>query len=245
MKKISLFLLALCICASFCSSCTQNKKETKVLLITGGHDFDGESFFQMMDKLPAISYTRVEHPNAYEHLKPGQIDRYDVVLLYDMPKEIPDEAKADFVGMLEKGKGLVVLHHSICSYDGWPEYKKIVGGRFNHYPWEKDGETQRPSTFKINVPMDIKVIDKDHPVTKGVKDFRVIDEAYNGTEILGDIIHPLLGTDAPESGPLICWTNNYANAKVVAFTLGHDKQVWENPSFTRILSQAIDWVGKK
>jgi len=245
MKTFYYRLITLCLCCGLglFLSCAQ-EKEVNVLLIVGGHGFEKEPFYGMMDKLPGITYDVAEHPDAYAYLKPEQIDRYDVVLLYDMPKEIPEEAQKDFIGMLEKGKGLVALHHAFCSYDFWPEYTNIIGGRYHHFPWDKNGEVQPPSRYKHDLPMDIKVIDKKHPVTKGVQDFRIIDEAYGGTEIL-ETVHPLLGTDEPLNGPLVCWTNNYGNAKVVTFTLGHDKQAWENPAFSQVLSQAILWVRKK
>lgn len=243
MKTFTHLLISLFLCCGLglFSSCNQNK-EMNVLLVVGGHDFEQEPFYAMMDKLPGVTYDVAEHPNAYAYLKPDQIDRYDVVLLYDMPAEIPEDAKKDFIAMLEKGKGLIALHHAFCSYDFWPEYTNILGGRYHHFPWQKNGEEQAPSTYKHDLAMDIKVMDSKHPVTKGISDFRIMDEAYGGTEIL-EKVYPLLGTDETASGPLVCWANEYANAKVVTYTLGHDKQAWENPDFTRILSQAISWVG--
>lgn len=245
MKTLLHLSVVLCLCCStgLFSSCGQ-KKEVNVLLITGGHDFEEDPFYGMIDKLPGITYEAVEHPDAYARLKAGQIERYDVVLLYDMPKDIPEEAQKDFIAMLEKGKGLVALHHAFCSYDFWPEYTKIIGGRYHHFPWNNNGEEQAPSRYKHDVEMNIKVIDTAHPVTKGIEDFRITDEAYGGTEIL-ETVHPLLGTDESLNAPLVCWTNTYAKARVVTLTLGHDKQAWDNPSFSQVLSQAIRWVSKK
>lgn len=245
MKTFVHRLIILCFCCGLAlfPSCNQ-QKDVHVLLIVGGHDFEEVPFYRMMDQLPGIRYDIAAHPHAYASLKPEQIDRYDVVLLYDMPKEIPEEAQKDFIALLEKGKGLVALHHAFCSYDFWPEYKQIIGGRYHHFPWDKNGEEQPPSRYKHDVPMDIQVLDTNHPVTKGVTNFRIIDEAYGGTEIR-ETVHPLLGTNEPRNGPLVCWTHNYANSKVVTFTLGHDKQAWENPAFSQVLSQAIRWVGGK
>jgi len=212
----------------------------KVLFITGGHDYDKENFHAMLDKLP-ISYDHVEHPIAHRMLKAEQLVKYDVVLLYDMPKDISPEAQQDFIDMLHNGKGLVVLHHAFCSYDSWPEYVKIVGGRYHHYPWSKDGIEQKPSTFQHDVTLSVRVEDNKHPITKGITNFDIIDEAYAGTEIRSTV-HPLLSTNSPHSGPLVCWTNTYGKSRVVTLTLGHDIQAWENPAFIKILSQAIRWA---
>ena len=241
--KTFIKLLILCILLSGVafSSCTE-KKTAKVLFITGGHDYDKETFAELLAKLP-ITYDHVEHPNAHKMLKSDNISKYDVVLLYDMPKEISEEARADFIAMLEKGKGLVVLHHAFCSYDIWPEYVKIAGGRYHHFPWKKDGVEQAPSTYKHDVDFDIKIEDAKHPITKGISNFSIIDEAYGNTELLSTV-HPLLSTNSPLNGPLVGWTNNYGKSRVVTLTLGHDRRTWENPTFIELLSRSILWVAQ-
>ncbi|MCL1822007.1 MAG: ThuA domain-containing protein [Prolixibacteraceae bacterium] len=218
------------------------KKKPRILLITGGHDYDKNRFTKLMEQLPVV-YDHVEHPNAYAMLKPENIAKYDAVMLYDMPKEIPEEAQRNFIAMLKAGKGLVALHHAFCSYDFWPEYVKIIGGRYHHYPWKKDGVEQPVSKYKHDVEFNVRVEDSKHPVTKGVADFRIVDEAYGGTEIL-PTVHSLLSTDEPSNGPLVCWANRYEKSNIVTLTLGHDHLAWENPSFIRILSQALLWVAK-
>lgn len=240
MKNISGLLFVLCLLTGFVSC--KSDTPVKVLLITGGHGYDKENFDLMLEKLPIV-YDHVEHPDAHAMFKADKIDKYDVVLLYDMPKEISPAAQQDFIAMLEKGKGLVVLHHAFCSYDFWPEYIRIIGGRYHHFPWMKDEEEQPVSTYAHDITMQIRVEDKNHPVTEGISDFEIIDEAYGRTEILSTV-HPLLSTGEPLSGPLVCWTNTYGNSRIVTLTLGHDKQAWENPSFIKILSQSIIWTNK-
>jgi len=240
MKKIT-GLLSVCLLFFGLLSCT-NDTPVKVLFITGGHDYDVANFDVMLSKLP-IDYDHVEHPDAYNMLKADKIDNYDVVMLYDMPKEISPEAQRDFIAMLEKGKGLVVLHHAFCSYDYWPEYVKIVGGRYHHFPWSKDSIVQPPSNYTHDASLQVSVEDNNHPITKGLSDFVIIDEGYSGTELREDV-YPILSTDSPASGPLVCWTNRYGKSRIVALTLGHDRQAYENPAFIKVLSQAIIWAKK-
>ena len=237
-KKIAGLLYLVCILFTLLSC----NAPVKVLFITGGHDYDKENFNALLAKLP-ISYDHIEHPDALSMLKVDQIAKYDVVLLYDMPKEISPEAQQDFIAMLQNGKGLVALHHAFCSYDLWPEYAKIIGGRYHHFPWTKEGIVQKPSTYTHDVALKVRVEDKNHPVTNGISDFEIFDEAYGGTEIR-PTVHPVLSTDDPSSGPLVCWTNMYGRSRVVALTLGHDIKAWENPSFIKTLSQAIVWAKK-
>ncbi|MDR3251490.1 MAG: ThuA domain-containing protein [Tannerella sp.] len=237
-----LFIAIAVLVGSVFFACSQGKEKVHVLLVTGGHLYDEEGFNRMLSQMP-ITYDHVEHPNAYAAMKDGQIDKYDAVLLYDMPADIPEEARRDFIAMLDKGKGLVVLHHAFCSYDVWPEYVKIAGGRYHHFEWEKDGVTHPHSRFKQDVTFVVNVADNSHPVTKDVSSFQITDETYSGTEIL-ETSHPLLSTDEPSSNSLVGWTNTYLNARVVTFTLGHDNRAWEHPAYQKILSQAILWVSE-
>src|SRR5215471_15042031 len=94
----------------------------RVLVVTGGHDFEKEPFFKIFKDNPDITYQAVEHPNAHALLKADAARAYDMLVDYDMHQEISDEARADFVARLKEGKGLVVLHHAIASYQTWPEY---------------------------------------------------------------------------------------------------------------------------
>ena len=239
MIKQLLLLICAFVLFSF-NSCNRSPDTVRVLLITGGHDFDREDFAVLMSRLPIV-YTHVEHPYAHDMFRAETIKNFDVVLLYDMPQRISEEAQQDFIAILEKGIGVVVLHHAIWSYDHWSEYVKIVGGRGHHYRWLKDGVEQPRSTFRHDVTMNIRVEDKNHPVTKGVEDFVVIDEAYSGIEILPTVT-PLLSTDSEHSAPLVAWTNEYKNSRIVTITLGHCRLSWEHPAFIQVLSQAILWV---
>ncbi len=240
-----LFIVCLLACTGlYAAAPGDGDKPLRILLVTGGHGFDKENFFSMMDNLPGITYDWVQHPAAHQMFRPDSISKYDVVLLYDMPKEISDEARQDFIAMLRQGKGLVALHHAFCSYDFWPEYTKIIGGRYHHFPWNRDGVEQPVSSYKHDVIFDVKVEDSNHPITVGVKDFSITDETYKGFETLRDN-YLLLSTDAPTAGKAVGWTRQYEKARVVTCLLGHDNQAWQNPSFTRILLQSVLWAGRK
>ena len=239
MKK-KLFGLFLCTCLLFgFQSCNRDDAPVRVLLATRGN-FDREHFAVLMSQLPIV-YTHVEHPYVHAMFRPEKIKNYDVVLLFDMPRYISEEAQQDFIAMLDKGVGVIVLHHAIWSYDYWDEYVQILGGRGHHYPWMKNGVEQPRSTYRHNVEMTIGVVDPNHPTTRGITDFVITDEVYGGLELLPTIT-PLLTSDSEYSAPLVAWANEYSNSRVVTFTLGHCRRAWEHPSFIQFLSQAIQWA---
>src|SRR6059036_3014917 len=109
----------------------QAKEKLKVLVVTGGHGFEKEPFFRIFEEIPDIDFTQAAHAKTnatvYER---NDLLRFDVLVLYDMPKSITDAQKTRFLSLFDKGIGLVVLHHALVSYQHWPEYEQIIGGRY-------------------------------------------------------------------------------------------------------------------
>ena len=134
-------------------------RDKEILLITKGHPFQRDAFFQMFDALPGIKWTHVEQPAAQVFFDPALAQPYDAFVLYDMPGiRFRSDGPPDFLEppailtrnieeLLEKGIGLVFLHHSVAGWPAWPEYAEIVGGRFLYLPAELRGTPDRtPAT---------------------------------------------------------------------------------------------------
>ena len=213
----------------------------RILLVTGGHEFERKQFFEMFETNAEISFRAVEHTNLAPFLKPAAAKTFDVLVLYDMWQDISDEMKADFVEMLKAGKGLVVLHHALCSYQNWPEYRRIIGGRYFLEKTILDGAARVPSAYQHGRHFLIRVADPAHPITRGVRDFEIHDETYKGFDVTPDA-HPLLTTDDPESTRVIAWSKTYLASRVFFMQSGHDHQAWDNPNYQRLLRQGIRWA---
>jgi type 1 glutamine amidotransferase len=41
------------------------------------------------------------------------------------------------------------------------------------------------------------------------------------------------------------WAKTYANARVAAIQLGHDRQSFANPNFRKLVAQAIAWAARR
>lgn len=234
MKNIRFITLTLLILISISISA----KTTRILIVTGGHDFDRANFFQMFDSMKGISYKELQHPQA--NLELGKIDpmTYDAVVFYDMPKTISEEEKDSYYQLLKLGKGLLFMHHSLASYQDWEEFKTIIGGKYHE---EKD--SPQSSTYEHDVTFKVNVKDTKSPVTKGVKDFSILDEVYGNTEVLPGV-NVLLTTDHLKSSPIIGWYHKMENSRIVYIQPGHDKNSYANASYRQIIRQAIDYVAK-
>lgn len=227
----------LVVATGFPSQDQAQEAKIRVLVVTGGHAFEREPFFTLFQGYPDIEYREVQHPKAHDLFKPEAARDYDVLVLYDMWQEIGEEAKANFVALLKQGKGVVALHHSLAGYQDWEEYARIIGGRFR---LQKRGE-KPPSTFKHGVKFTVHIADPEHPVTRGLKDFEIVDETYGDFEV-DPQVKPLLTTDEPSSGKVIGWCHTYGKSRIVYIQLGHDHTAYENPNYRRLVVQAIRWV---
>jgi type 1 glutamine amidotransferase len=210
------------------------KASQRIRIITGGHDFEREAFFDMFEEMPGIDYQEIMHPLANQVYDSVLMDETDVLLFYDMYQEIDASQKTAFLNLLEQGKGMVFLHHSLANYQEWEEFEKIIGGRYIL-------SDQGGSTYRHDVEMNVHTVNKDHPITRGVDDFVIHDEVYGNFKVL-PTVQTLLKTNHPESGEIIGWAHSYGQSRIVYLQLGHDHHAYGNPDFQRILKQAIDWV---
>lgn len=240
MKK-NLFRLYFVITLVMTSNFSFSADKMNVLIITGGHEFDRKSFFEMLDSFKNISYKELTQPGAYFQLANIDPSSFDAIVFYDMPSTISDYEKNTFYNLIKEGKGLLFLHHSICSFQEWNEYKSFTGGKYYE---KKKNEIFGVSSYQHDVNFSVHVIDKSHPVTRGIKDFKILDEVYINLEVL-PYVQPLLSTNHPKSNRLIGWTLKKENSRIVYIEPGHDKSAYINPSYQKLIRQAISFVAAK
>jgi len=222
-------------------SISASARKSKILIVTGGHDFDRESFFQIFDSFNNMTYTELIHPEARVQLGTIDLASFDAVVFYDMPKNITDEEKKSYYRLLNAGKGLLFLHHSICAFQDWPEFESIVGGKY--YEKKKDDKFGA-SSYQHDVDFYVQIVNKSHPVTRGMKKFVLRDEVYGNLEVLSEI-DPLLSTDHPKSNILIGWTLKKENSKIVYIQPGHDKNSYNDPNYRQLIKQAVNYITSK
>ncbi|NOR75720.1 MAG: ThuA domain-containing protein [Draconibacterium sp.] len=217
-----------------------NAQPIKVMLITGGHDFDEVEFFEMFDDMEDVDYEHFEQPKANEKFVEDLAEDFDVLVFYDMWKTITESQKAAYLKLTKQGKPFLFLHHSIASYQKWPEFEKIVGGKY----FEKSNNV--PQELSSNFEHDVWVYSKVEtytPVTKGFRELRFFDEVYGNVRVSDNVI-PLLKTRHPKSMEVIAWENNYNESKIVYIQPGHDKRTFEEPDYQKLLLQAIQYLVK-
>lgn len=222
---------------------TAAEPKHQVLLITGGHGFVRNEFLEVFQSNPAIEFTLVTHArgtsSAYDR---EDLLRHDCVVLYDMVQEITAAQQARLRAVLDRGIGLVVLHHALVSYRAWPEFEQIVGGTYPEPP-DRKGVVTEALGYQHNVEIPVVILAQDHPVTRGVGDFTLTDEIYWGFRVSPGVT-PLLTTTHPKSGKPLGWTHQVRNSRVVYLQSGHGPSAYRNPHYRQLVAQAIRWTAQ-
>ena len=236
------FIIVLAVFTFFPGNSTAAAGKIRVLVVTGGHDYKQLEFNKMLESIgPQITYSVSEFPAAFDMFLPENRGKYDVLVFYHMWQKITPEQAAIFSECIDSGKPLVALHHSICAFDDWPEYYNIIGGKYFHKHTVVNGKEYTPCTYQHDLHFTVNIADKKDPVTRGIKDFEVFDEAYKGYYVEPGV-KVLLTTDEAASNNVIGWSKTYGKSRVVTIQSGHDVPTFENPDFRRLLKQAIEWV---
>lgn len=247
LSRIATASLLLVVGLPLCNAADQNRplgSPIRVLLTYGGHEFEQKPFYAMWDALPGIAYTKCQLPQQADMLKPGLEKQFDVIAMYDMSKGFTPQQEQAFVELLKHGIGLVSLHHNLCSHVDWPEYRLIVVGRYFQQPETIDGKQYAKSNYLHDQHFEVKVADSDHPITRGITDFHMDDEAYSGFYVSPDS-HVLLTVNHPKCDHNVCWTTHFGNSRVFYLMFGHGPSAWQNSVYPKLLEQGIRWTAER
>jgi len=160
----------------------------------------------------------------------------------------PNSITPEWRSLLDRGKGFVFLHHAIGSFPDSPEYKAIVGGHGNFSAEQHAGAPN--SSFHENEQQHFSIADKSHPITCGIADFDMVDEAYGNVDT-DPAAHILVKTNSLQGMPSVAWTWAYEKKRVFYMQMGHGSfglppdhgpTAYENASFERLLDRGILWA---
>jgi len=213
----------------------------KIMIVTGGHKFDTIQFFEMFDALNNIDYEHFSQPQANQRIASEKTGDYDVLVFYDMWTSIDEIEKQAYLKLTREGKPMLFLHHSIVSYQDWPEFEKIVGGKY--VKAEPGVPVEELSNYEHDVWVYSKV-ENITPVTKGFGELRFFDEIYGNVRVSQNVT-PLLKTSHPKSMEIIAWENRYNKSKIVYLQPGHDYRTYAEESYRKLLSQTIHYLAGK
>lgn len=179
-----------------------------------------------------------ENPDGYFPYQ-GRLQKYDVLVLNYNGAEWGGPAKKAFLGAVQEGVGVCVVHAANNAFPGWTEYERLVG-----LTWRKDAGHGAYHEFPVKFTL------KDHPITEGLADFtNHPDELYHRlTPAPNEPITILAtahsakekgGTGADEPMALV---KSFGKGRVFHTPLGHDLGAMQDPQFMLLVSRGAEWA---
>jgi type 1 glutamine amidotransferase len=161
---------------------------------------------------------------------------YDVIVMtiYSQRRPVlPAQAQENLLSFVKGGKGFFVQHLASASFPKWEEFGKLCGRK-----WVMGISGHGPRGV-----FEAKVVDKEHPITRGMDNFQTDDELYSKLQGNGKI-HVLVEGDSPwskKTEPLV-FTLEYGKGRVVHNAFGHDGRALKNPSVEKIIARGVEWA---
>jgi type 1 glutamine amidotransferase len=238
-------LLSAVVAAGVCASIAAQQQPLRIFIRSGPktHRPGQHDYPQFLTDWTTLLADRGARVNGAPRFPTAdELANTDVMIIFkgDAGMVSPEE-RAILEPYLKRGGGLVTLHDGMCSDDpDW--FATIVGGAKKH------GETNySPGTVKFHF------VDRAHPITKGLADFEIDDEAFfllrtaPGMHVLATA--PLPSTHAGEITPQI-WTYEKTlpgGQPYRSFVLmeGHNYASFAVPEFRTLVLRGIAWAGKR
>jgi type 1 glutamine amidotransferase len=169
-----------------------------------------------------------------------ELARTDVLVIYkgDGGSCSPAE-RAALEAYLRRGGGLVVLHDGMCADDpGW--FAEVAGAAKQH------GEMNwSQGVIKAHV------VDREHPVTRGLADFEIDDEAfYRLRKAPG--MHVLIEAPLPKIGEVLPQAWSYERTlpggrpyRSFVWMQGHFPANFQKDGLRELILRGIAWAGQR
>ncbi len=162
--------------------------------------------------------------------------RYDVILLTMFHRGTPEmtgRAQENLLTFVKNGKGFYVQHLASASFGDWAEFGKLCG---RHWVMGTSGHGPR-SVF------DCKVVNADHPITKGMTNFKIFDELY--AKLQGDediqVLVSAYSDWSKQEEPLV-FARPYGKGRSVHNALGHDFKAILDPNMQKLIRRGVEWA---
>ncbi len=221
---------------------TAEEKPVRVMIVTGvdypGHPWRTQAV-ELRKALATEPRLDVRLVEDVEIFGTDMIFDYDVLMMnfknYE-PLKREESAKTNLLRFMAEGGGMMCFHFTGGAFQDWPDFARIVGRVWNpelrgHDPYQE---------------FTIRVKQKEHPIMRGVSDFKITDELY--TCLIGqkeiDVLADAVSSVDGETYPMV-FTYTEGKGRGFYTVLGHDAKAFEAPELAVILRNAALWCAAK
>ncbi len=172
----------------------------------------------------------VTYTEAMSDLNPTTLAKYDVLMIYANTERISPEQEKALLDYVENGGGFAPIHCATYCFLNSPKYIALCGAQFKSHG---TGE------------FDVKVVDANHPIMKGLEPFHTWDETYvhakhNEKDRTVLEVRDEKGRDEPWT-----WVRTQGKGRVFYTAYGHDQRTWGNPGFHALVERGLRWAANE
>ena len=222
-----------------CGSTHAGAEKVRILLVTG-FDYSSHQWEESTKLVHAIlektgRFDATISTDKEVFASPTLEDYEAIVLSFGFWNESDpsEEAKAGLLKYVSGGGNIVSLHFACSSFQDWKEFGAMLGR-----VWKKGVGGHGPyGEFEVNIK------DSEHPITKGLTDFKTEDELY--AKLTGDEEVKVLVSaysDWSKRVEPIVFVKQYGKGRVVHNVLGHALDSKQNPSYQKLLTRGVEWA---
>jgi type 1 glutamine amidotransferase len=199
----------------------------KILLVSAGL-FHPPLFGRLwLDRfISRLENTHLRRGRSLEILRELDTGELQALVLYYHQESISTPALQALDAFVSAGGGVLAIHSATASFQGEPDYFKILGGRFTgHGPIEQ---------FKVE-PLHAR-----DSIFGEIPAFSVTDELYLH-ELTGDICPHFVVRQGDDQIPIV-WTRQHGKGQVCYLCPGHRTSSLRHSAVQAILERGLAWV---
>ena len=206
-------------------------KKIKVMFLRGGgiHDWRNCTpiLASVLEKTNDFEVTFTENLDDLKE----RIKQFDIIIQYTTGMQLTKEQEKGLCDFIQNGGGYVGIHSASDSFKKADRYWEMLGGRFAGHGGGK---------------FTVYIYDRDHPITKGMRDFEIQDETYSHNYHRNAQMRSLTRMNRGKERQSMSWVSSYAKGRVFYTGNGHGREAWTNPHFQRLVVRAAYWAaGRK
>lgn len=214
----------------------------KALIFSGG--WEGHEPAEVAEILAGLLREEnfdVKITETLDTLAEDNLKEYDLIVPNWTQGQITNEQLQPLLEAIAEGTGLAGLHGGMGdSFRMATDYQFMTGGQWVAHPGN-DG-----------VEYTVRILDRDHPLTKDMEDFKVVSEQYYmhvdpAVKVHAVTRFPVADGPYTTNGEVdmpVVWTKMWGKGKVYYCSLGHVANIVRMPEVLTLMRRGMVWASR-
>jgi type 1 glutamine amidotransferase len=212
-----------------------SEEPLKLCMVSGSFEYESESsltaFRDYVEREHPVRADLIVYRSEDDHQSLSAIEETDVLLVFTRRLNADGEELERFKAYCGAGKPIVGVRTASHAFQNWLAFdREVLGGNYQMH-W-RHGPRAR---------VRFEPGSEGHSLLEGVAEFSSAGSLYRNTPIAPDT-SLLMSASTDEHDEPVTWTRNHAGGRVFYTSLGHQED-FEEPSFLRLLANAVLWCG--